>query len=72
MADGFLKDIDKLYQICCQLLGKKITIRKTIKTKLKKMYFMNIYLVRIHKYTLKKTAANVILSCLLPFRSKVL
>ena len=30
MADGFhIKDIDKLYQICCQFLGNKTTIRKT-------------------------------------------
>ena len=37
MADGFhTKDIDKLYQICCQFWGKKITIRKTMNTKFKK------------------------------------
>ena len=43
MADGFdTKDIDKLYQICCQFLGKKITIRKTnYKHKIEKIYFMN-------------------------------
>ena len=46
MADGFhIKDIDKLYQICSQFLGKKITIRKSdYKHKIEKMYFMNIYI----------------------------
>ena len=35
--DGFhTKDIDKSYQIICQFLGKKTTIRKIINTKLKK------------------------------------
>ena len=54
MADGFhTKDIGKLDQICCQFLGKKITIRKTINTKLKNMFYEYTYLVTIHKYTLK-------------------
>ena len=44
MADGFhTKDNDKLYQICRQFLGKKITIRKNINTKLKK-YILWIYI----------------------------
>ena len=59
MANGFhFKDIDKLYQICCQFLGKKITIRKTnYKHKIeKKFFFEYTYLVTIHKCTLKKPA----------------
>ena len=46
VADGFhVKDVDKLYQICCQVLGKKITIRKTnYKHKIEKIYFMNIHI----------------------------
>ena len=46
MADGFhIKDIDKLYQICSQFLGKKTTIRKTnYKHKTEKTYFMNIHI----------------------------
>ena len=44
MADGFhTEDIDRLYQLCCQFLGKKITIRNTnYKHKIEKIYFMNI------------------------------
>ena len=40
MVDGFhIKDIDKLYQICCQFLGKKITIRKiNYKHKIEKIF----------------------------------
>ena len=72
MADGFhTKDIGKLDQICCQFLGKKITIRKTINTKLKNMFYEYTYLVTIHKYTLKKPATNIVLSCLLPSKGKV-
>ena len=72
MVDGFhTKDIDKLCQICCQFLGKEITIRETINTKLKKMY-EHTYLVTIHKYALKKSATNVVVSYLLPSKGKVL
>ena len=73
MADGFhTKEIDKSYQICCQFLGKKITMRKTINAELKD--FMNIatYLVTIHKCNLKKSATNVILSSLIPSKGTVL
>ena len=40
MVDGFhIKDIDKLYQICCQFLGKKITIMKiNYKHKIEKIF----------------------------------
>ena len=46
MVDGFhIKDIDKLYQIYCQFLGKKIAIKKTdYKHKIEKIYFMNIHI----------------------------
>ena len=72
MADGFhTKDIDKSYQICCHFLGKKITIRKTINTKLKNIFYEYTYLVAIHKYTLKKSATNFIPSSLLPPKGKV-
>ena len=44
MADGFhTKDIDKLNQIGCQFLGKKMAVTKTVNTKLKK-HFMNIHI----------------------------
>ena len=55
MADGFhIKDIDKLYQNCCQFLGKKITIKKTnYKHEIEKIYFMNIYIyIYIYIYIL--------------------
>ena len=45
MADGFhTKDNDKLYQIYCQFLGKKITIKENYKHKIEKIYFMNIHI----------------------------
>ena len=71
MADGFrIKDIDKIYQICCQFLGKKITMRKTnYKHKIeKKLFYEYTYLVTI----LKNLSTNIILSCLLPSKGKVL
>ena len=52
MADGFhIKDIDKLYQNCCQFLRKKITIKKTnYKHEIEKIYFMNIYIYIYYIY----------------------
>ena len=45
MADGFhTKDIDKLYQICCQFLGKENYKKENYKHKTEKISFMNIYI----------------------------
>ena len=74
MADEFhTKDIDKLYQICFQFFGKKITIRKTkYKHKIENIFYEYTYLVTIPKYTPKNLPTNIILSCLLPSKGKVL
>ena len=73
MTNGFhTKDVGKSCQICCQFLGKKITIRKTKHKIERKIFYEYTYLVTIHKYTLKKSATNVILSSLLPSKGKVL
>ena len=45
MAGGFhTKDIDKLYQICCQFLGKENYNKEYYKHKIEKIYFMNIHI----------------------------
>ena len=43
MADELhTKNINKLYQICCQFLGKENYNKENYKHKIEKIYFMNI------------------------------
>ena len=45
MVDSFpAKDIDKLYQICGQFLGKDNYNKENYKQKIEKIYFMNIHI----------------------------
>ena len=67
MADGFYtKDIDKVISNLLSVFGKENYNKENYKHKIEKTFCEYTYLVTIHKYTLKKPASNIILSCLLP------
>ena len=68
---GFtLKILTSYIKSVASFWGNKITIRKTINTKLKKYIFF-IYISSENPYiTLKRSSTNVILSCLLPLKGK--